>query len=146
MQPLTFITAGNNPEASQEIKEALTATARARLLANCEDSNQLLADVIRLRPSAVIIILDPENSEKAFGLIKQLTAACPATAIITAARDASSALILGSMRSGAREVIQLPIITDEFRTVIDRVVEFSASSEMTKQNGRIIAVFSGKGG
>lgn len=120
---------------------------RARVLAHCDDPNQLLSDVLRLRPSGAIIILESENSEKEFALIKKLAAVSPDTAIITAARDASPALILGSMRSGAREFIQLPIIADEFRTVIDSAVEFSANTEnSSKHNGRIIAVFSGKGG
>ncbi|MBA3356138.1 MAG: AAA family ATPase [Pyrinomonadaceae bacterium] len=147
MQALTFITMGSKPEASKEIRDALVGNARARLLADCDDPDQLLADVLRLRPSAVIIILELENLEKEFVLIKQLAATCPETAIISAARDASPALILGSMRSGAREFIQLPIIADEFRTVIDRVVEFCAGVEnSSRKNGRVIAVFSGKGG
>jgi pilus assembly protein CpaE len=138
---------GSDQEAASEIREALAVTARARLLAACEEPRQLIGDVLRLRPSAVIIILDSKSTEKDFGLIKELTVACPETAIITAARDASPALILGSMRSGAREFIQLPIIAEELRTVIERVAEFSAGVEKSaKPLGRIIAVFSGKGG
>lgn len=80
-------------------------------------------------------------------MIKQLAAVSPDTAIICAARDATPALILGSMRSGAREFIQLPIIPDEFRSVIDRVMELQAGVESSsKSHGRIVAVFSGKGG
>jgi pilus assembly protein CpaE len=138
---------GNNPDDSKEIRDALATSSRARLLADCDDSDQLLADVVRLRPSAAVIILGSNNSEREFALIKQLAATCPDTALITAARDASPALILGSLRSGAREFIELPIIADEFRTVIDRVVEFRAGVEnSSKQCGRMIAVFSGKGG
>jgi pilus assembly protein CpaE len=107
----------------------------------------MLADVTRLRPSAAVITVGPENSDKEFALIKQLAAACPHTAIISAARDASPALILGSMRAGAREFIQLPVIADEFRTVMDRVVDFCTDGEnSSKDHGRIVAVFSGKGG
>ncbi|MGI9167960.1 MAG: AAA family ATPase [Pyrinomonadaceae bacterium] len=147
MQALTFITVGSKPEAPKEIRDALAGNARALLLAHCEDPDQLIPDVLRLRPSAAVIILETENSEKEFALIRQLAAICPETAIITAARDTSPALILGSIRSGAREFIQLPIIADEFRTVIDRVVEFCVGVEnSSKKNGRVIAVFSGKGG
>ncbi len=117
------------------------------MLADCHSFEQLLADVTRLRPSAAIITVGPDNPEKEFALIKQLAAVSPDTAIICAARDASPALILGSMRCGAREFIQLPIIADEFRTVIDRVVELRAGGESSsKSHGRIVAVFSGKGG
>ncbi|HAF24202.1 MAG TPA: hypothetical protein DCK93_15060 [Blastocatellia bacterium] len=147
MQPLTFITLSKNGESSDELRDALAGSGRAHLLADCHSLEQMLADVTRLRPSAAVITVGPENSEKEFALIKQLAAACPDTAIITAARDASPALILGSMRAGAREFIQLPIVADEFRTVIDRVVGFCADGESSlKNHGRIVAVFSGKGG
>ena len=146
MQSLTFITLSNG-ETSNELRDALAASGRAHLLADCQTLEQMLADVTRLQPSAAVITVGPGNSEKEFVLIKQLAAACPDTAIICAARDPSAALILGSMRSGAREFIQLPIIPDEFRTVMDRVVEFCASQQSSsKHHGRIVAIFSGKGG
>ncbi len=147
MHPLTFITLGKNGESSDELRDALAGSGRAHLLADCHSFEQLLADVTRLRPSAAIITVGPDNPEKEFALIKQLAAVSPDTAIICAARDASPALILGSMRSGACEFIQLPIIVDEFRGVIDRVVELRAGGESSsKSHGRIVAVFSGKGG
>ncbi len=146
MQPLTFITLGN-AKSSDELRDALIGSGRTHLLAACDNLNQMLSEVMRLRPSAAVITVETDNSEKEFALIKQLAATCPETAIITAAHDASPALILGSMRSGAREFIQLPIIPDEFRTVIDRVMEFRAAVEnSSKKNARCIAVFSGKGG
>jgi pilus assembly protein CpaE len=147
MQPLTFITLSKNGEPSDELRDALADSGRAHLLADCHSLEQMLADVTRLQPSAAVVTVGPDNSEKEFALMKQLAAACPDTAIICAARDASPALILGSMRSGAREFIQLPIVADEFRTVIDRVAGFCADGESSSKNhGRIVAVFSGKGG
>ena len=146
MQPLTFITLGKG-ESSDELKDALVGSGRAHLLAVCDSLDQMLADVVRLRPSVAVLTLGLTDSGKEFALIKQLATTCPETAIITAARDSSPNLILGSMRAGAREFIQLPIIAEEFRTVIDRVVEFCASIEnSSKKNGRVVAVFSGKGG
>jgi pilus assembly protein CpaE len=123
----------------------LTGSERTRLLTDCEVPDQLLADILRLRPSAAIILLDGHNQERDFALIKQLTATCPETAIITAAHDSSPSLILGSMRAGAREFLQLPINADEFKTVLDRTEEFN-TTVASKRNGRTVAVFSGKGG
>ena len=144
---LTFITLSKNGESSDELRDALAGSGRAHLLADCHSFEQMIADVTRLRPSAAVIALGPDNPEKEFALMKQLAAVCPETAIICAARDASPALILGSMRSGAREFIQLPIVADEFRTVIDRVAGFCADGESSAKNhGRVVAVFSGKGG
>lgn len=147
MQVLTFITMGRNPEASKEIREALAGSSNARLLGESDDPDQLLAEVLRLRPSAAIVILEPDNTEKEFATIKQLSSACPETAVITAARSASPALILASLRSGACEFLQLPVVSEEFQTVLARVAEFSAARESTsKKSGRVVAVFSGKGG
>lgn len=147
MQPLTFITLRKNGESSDELRDALADNGRAHLLANCDSYDQLLSAVLRLRPSAAVIEVGPDVSEKEFAFIRQLVAATPETAVITAAREASPALILGSMRSGAREFLQLPISPDESRTVLDRVAEFCARFEnSSKKNGRVIAIFSGKGG
>ncbi len=145
MQPLTFITLGNT-QSSDELRVALVGTGRARLLAGCEKLNETFEEVLRLRPSAAIITVGLDDSEREFALIKELVKACPQTAIVTAARDASPALILGSMRAGAREFLQLPIMADEFRTVMERVSEFCATVESSARNGRTIAIFSGKGG
>lgn len=145
MEPLTFITLCRNLEGSKEIREALAVSSRARLLTDCQAPDQLLADVLRLRPSAAIIVLDGHNQERDFAHIKQLTATCPETAIITAAHDSSPSLILGSMRAGAREFLQLPINAEEFKTVLDRTQEFNVTVA-SKRNGRTVAVFSGKGG
>jgi pilus assembly protein CpaE len=146
MQLLTFITLSRTTDSSAKIKEALLASARLRLLADCSDAQQLIADVLRLRPSAVLITLDAANSENDFALVKQLAASCPDSAIITAAREASPAVILGSMRSGALEFLQLPVVPDEFNTILDRVTEFSIGRETSKMGGRIVGVFSSKGG
>jgi pilus assembly protein CpaE len=147
MHPLTFIILGKNGESSDELRDALAGSGRTHLLADCHSFEQMLADVTRLRPSAAILTVGSDNSEKEFAQIKQLAAVSPDTAVICAARDASPALILGSMRAGAREFIQLPIIADEFRSVIDRIVELQVGGETSsKSHGRIVAVFSGKGG
>ncbi len=147
MQVLTFITMGRNSEGRKEITDALANTSGARLLADCSDADQFFTEVLRLRPSAAVIVLDAENAEREFALIKKLLAASPSTAIITAASNASPALILGSMRSGAREFLQLPIIPEELQTVLERTSEFRATSkEASGKQGRAIAVFSGKGG
>src|SRR6185503_4525597 len=145
MQALTFVTMCRESESLREIKGALASTSRARFLANCDNAEQFRADVLRLRPSAAIILLETISPDKEFALIKQLVAACPETVIISAAANASPATILGSMRSGSREFLQLPIVAEEFETVLNNISEFS-SAGASKRSGRTIAVFSAKGG
>ena len=146
MHSLSFITLSRNPEAANELRDALSATSRARVLAESQDGESLLVDAMRLRPSAAVIVLEADASEKAFSLIKKLRTAVPETAIITAAINASPNLILGSMRAGAREFLQLPIVAEELETVLDHVTELCAAEGQSHRHGRSIAVFSSKGG
>ncbi len=146
MQSLTFITFGRNLKGALEIKEALGGIPFVRLLGECDNAEKFLSEVQRLRPSAAVIISDPANYEQDLLLVKKLATTSAGTAIITAAYDCSPSFVLASMRSGAREVLQLPIITDELQTVLKSVGECSDSAESSEKRGRVVAVYSGKGG
>src|ERR1041384_8274947 len=144
---LTFLVLSNNTEASNELRTALSSSPNTRLLAECNTPDKLMADLSLLRPSAIIVVLSQENLEREFTLIKNVIAAHPQTAVITASTDTSSALILRSMRSGAHEFLPLPVVADELRTVLDRIKELRLHDEGgDKKHGRVVAVFSGKGG
>ncbi len=72
MQSLTFITLSRNTESSDELREAIAATAAEHICSlSCESYDQMLADVNRLKPSAAIIEVGVD-AERAFTLIKQL--------------------------------------------------------------------------
>ena len=144
---LTFLILSKNEAASHELKTALAAGEKTRLLAECDSSERLISDLTLLRPSAVIVVLSQDDPDKEFALIKKVLASHPETAVITASHDTSAALILRSMRSGAQEFLPLPVVADELRTVVDRIRELRLRDESTTKNhGRVIAVFSGKGG
>src|SRR5215216_7994320 len=144
---LTFLVLSNNTEASNELRVALSSSLNTRLLGECDSPERLMADLSLLRPSAIIVVLSRDNPERELTLIKNVIASHPETAVITASTDTSSSLILRSMRSGAHEFLPLPIVADEFRTVVDRIRELRLQDESTsKKAGRVVAVFSGKGG
>jgi pilus assembly protein CpaE len=145
-QPLTFVILSTGLDTFKEIRGALSSAGRGRLLAGGDDAQQLFDEIVRLRPDAAIITLGA-NSEQALALIERMAIAAPQTALIAAARDASPDLILRCMRAGAREFLRLPIINEEFETVLDRTAEFCAGQvEAPKKKGRMMAVFSSKGG
>ena len=147
MHLVTFSVIGSSEQARTEVKNALYGSAYSRLLTECSDGGQLLADVARVRPSAAIIILDATRQDEQFELIKELAATGPDTAIIAASTDTSPSTILGSIRAGAHEFLPLPIDKSEFQMVLERISQRRRSGETgPKKDGRIIAVFSGKGG
>jgi len=145
MQPFTFINMGRNEEDLAEIRNALASTHRARFLSQYENHDDLLADVIRLRPSATILLLESEDAEKDFALIKKISSVSPGTAIIAAARNASPSLVLQSMRAGAQEFLEIPIAAKELETVLNRLAELKTEA-VDENHGRVVAVYSGKGG
>lgn len=145
-QPLTFVVLSTGLDNFKEIRGALSSDSRVQLLAGGNDAEQLHGEIVRLKPSAAIITLGA-NSDYAIGLIKKLQVECPSTTIISAAQGASGDLILQSLRAGAREFLNLPIGAAELSTVLDRVEEFCAGQvEAPKKKGRMVAVFSSKGG
>src|SRR5215210_4225003 len=144
---ITFVILSTGLDSFKEIRSALASDERARLLAGGDDAEQVYAEIKNLRPSSVIITMSEANSEQALKMIEKLSVEHPQIAIISAVRDASPDLILRSMRAGAREFLRLPIIAEEFKTVLDRTTEFCAvQKEAPKKKGRMIAVFSSKGG
>src|SRR5918911_3769404 len=126
MNPLTFVILSNGLESFRELRDALAADTRTRLLAGGDDAEQLHTEIVRLRPNAAIVTLPDANAEASLRYVERLSVECPQTAIICASRDASPDLILRSLRAGAREFLRLPVRSDEFRTVLDRTAEFSA--------------------
>src|ERR671938_1118113 len=136
-QPLTFVVLSTSLESFKEIRAALSTDARARLLAGGNDVEQVYAEILNLRPNAVVITMADSNAEQALRLIENLSVECPAAAIISAARNASPDLILRSLRAGAREFLRLPVITEELETVLDRTAEFcSEHTPEPKKKGR----------
>ncbi len=145
-QPLTIVVLSTALDNFKEIRTALSADSRVQLLAGGNDAEQLVGEIIRLKPAAAIITLGT-NSDLAIKLIQRLKSEAPETALISAAHDASPDLLLQSLRAGAREYLRLPISADELKTVLDRVAEFRAGQVVApKKKGRMIAVFSSKGG
>ena len=144
--PLTFVVLSTGLDHFKTIRTALAAESRTRLLAGGNDADQVYEEIVRLKPNAAIIGLGA-HAEQSISLIQRLTTECPSTSLISAGQDSSPDLILRSLRAGARDFLRLPISADELKTVLDRTATFCAGQvEAPKKKGRMIAVFSSKGG
>jgi len=146
-EPISVVVLSTGLENFKDIRRALSNENRVKLLAGGNDADQVYDEIVRLKPNAAIIALGP-NADTAVRFIQRLNAECPTTTIISAAQDGSTDLIVGSLRAGAREFLKIPISADELRTVLDRVSEFGNKQqvEAPRKKGRMIAVFSSKGG
>ena len=145
-EPITCVVLSTGLENFKDIRRAITAEQRVKLLAGGNDTDQLYEEIVRLKPDAAIIALG-SNADNAVRFIEKLNAECPGTALISAAQDASPDLILRSLRAGAREFLRIPISAEELRTVLSRVSEFCRKQEEApKKKARMVSVFSSKGG
>ena len=146
-EPISVVVLSTGLENFKDIRRALSAEERVKLLAGGNDADQLYDEIVRLKPNAAIIALGP-NADQAVRFIERLNAECPTTTIISAAQDASPDLIIGSLRAGAKEFLRIPISSDELRTVLGRISELGNKHvvEAPKKQGRMVAVFSSKGG
>ncbi|HJS24780.1 MAG TPA: AAA family ATPase [Pyrinomonadaceae bacterium] len=146
-EPITCVVLSTGLENFKDIRRALTTEEHVKLLAGGNDAEQLYEEIVRLKPDAAIIALGP-NAETAVRFIEKLNAECPGTALISAAQNASPDMILSSLRAGAREFLRIPISAEELRTVLARVSELQTKQqvEAPKKKGRMVAVFSSKGG
>jgi pilus assembly protein CpaE len=146
-QPISVVVLSTGLENFKDIRRAITAEEHVKLLAGGNDPDQLYEEIVRLKPDVAIIALGP-NADTAVRFIEKLNGECPGTALISAAQDASPDLILKSLRAGAREFLRIPISAEELRTVLSRISEFSLKrqAETPKKKGRMVSVFSSKGG
>jgi pilus assembly protein CpaE len=145
-QQLTFVVLSNGLETFRELRGALSRQEGARILAGGDDAEQVVGEIGRLKPSAFIVALGAAP-EAELRLVERVARENPQTAVICASADASSDLILRSLRAGAREFLRLPVRPEEFKTVYERTAEFCAvQPEAPKKRGRVVAVFSSKGG
>ncbi|HZI47515.1 MAG TPA: AAA family ATPase [Pyrinomonadaceae bacterium] len=146
-EPISVVVLSTGLDNFKDIRKALSAEQRVKLLAGGNDADQLYEEIVRLKPAVAIIALSA-NADYAVKFIEKLNAECPNTALISAAQDASPDLILRSLRAGAREFLRIPISAEELRTVLDRTSEFSnkQAAEAPRKKGHMVAVFSSKGG
>src|ERR671932_349809 len=145
-QQLTFVILSSGLDSLRELRGALAARDHTRLLAAGDDTEQMLPEIERLRPSAAIVTIGSEPEQR-LRFVERVAAVSPATAVVCASRDASPDLILRALRAGARDFLRLPVRAEEFQTVLARTAEFChVQPAAPKKQGRSVAVFSSKGG
>jgi pilus assembly protein CpaE len=143
---LTFVILSSGLENFKELRAALATQEGARVLVGGDDAEQVFPEIERLAPNAVVVALGAEP-DSSLRFVERVARECPRTAVICASRDTSPDTILRSIRAGAREFLRLPARAEEFATVYRRVAEFCAvQPEPPKRRGRVISVFSSKGG
>lgn len=138
------------------------------------ERNELITDAVRKSPAAAeaniqrfdsfrpatngwlsvqpdIILVDlrlGETPRRVFDWIERYKLNHPRVAIFVCASDQVPELLLAAMRAGAQEYLPMPIVQDQLDEAISRilVVRRQHHDQPTSVGGKILSVYSGKGG
>jgi len=132
---------GNSRES---IKASLTQMG-VRVSGESENLASGVGLIKGLCPDILVLEL-PSRPEPTLELIHRLKNDLPEMGIILTSQDASPDLILRSMRVGAQEFLARPLNIPELAEAVRRLAGRAQSARTERTPGKIIAVFSNKGG
>jgi pilus assembly protein CpaE len=102
-----------------------------------------------------VLVLSPEVKEPdALGLAEFVGRASPATAIVLVRDHTWNGLLPAAMRAGIRDVVDMTQGSEELRDAVERAVQWAANlrsmaqapSDGSVERGRLVSIFSSKGG
>ncbi len=111
-----------------------------------KDLGKALSLVRQVKPSIVILNLYPE-AERALNTAKKVMQNFPDLVLFVTAREATSEIILQSMRAGACEFLTQPIRKDEIISAVEKIVQANKENPASKlSESKVISIFGTKGG
>jgi len=116
-----------------------------RVVGESDDCKAGLRLARGLQPDLVLLEL-PSTAPSVMEFVKRIRQELPDAGIILSANDASPTLILSCIRAGAHEFVARPIDETELEKAINHVKQLSEVTYSGKKRGKLISVFSSKGG
>lgn len=143
--PINVVVVDREMASRSSIKNTLTQMG-VRVVGETEALGSGRSLVSGLRPHIAVLEL-AGNPDQVLQLVSTLKNELPELGVILTARDSSPQLILRCMRAGAQEFLARPIDPRELSEAVKRLaLLIQRASGPKKQNGKIITVFSNKGG
>lgn len=102
-------------------------------------------EVARLHPQAALIMLNGDLA-RSLQFVERIRQESPETLIVCSSEDNSPDVILQSFRCGATEFLRQPLTEEEINAVFHRIEQARIRPAETTNLGRVVAVFSSKGG
>ncbi len=114
-------------------------------LASCSDLNKAYNAVKELAKSLVIVDIS-DFQEQRLNFISKITSEFPECKVIALSDKPDVDLVIRTMRTGACDFISMPVIKEEFFSVLEKISEDFADNKVKKSKCRVITVYSNKGG
>lgn len=144
-KPISVAVIGRSLTQEERTQLRSAASQPISIVTELPNNPQSLDQLQRLRPQATLVMLNGDLP-RSFQMVERINQEIPDTAIVCSSADSSSETILQSFRAGAAEFLRLPLTDEEIQAVFTKLHQTRLRSGDEGHQGRIIAVFSSKGG
>ncbi len=145
IRSISVVIIGRNLTQQERTRMRSAASVPISIVAELPNNVQAIEQINRLRPQAALVMLNGDLP-KSLQMVERLRQEVPDTAVICSSEESSSDVILQSFRSGATEFIRQPLTESEINEVFTKLEQARLRSAEETQQGRVIAVYSSKGG
>lgn len=144
MEKVSIIVYSQEFSTSEIVKLYLSEFDNIDLVVPSNDA-QVLSSIVQKKGKTVAIVdISCETPEK-ITLINKITSNYKNCSVLVLSDNVTVELIVDAMRSGAKEFLPVPIIKSEFMNALSKLIN-SKDIIKSKNNCKIISVFSNKGG
>jgi pilus assembly protein CpaE len=128
------------------LRSQLDKMENIKLVSESKQIDQAFEMVGRIKPDVLILEL-PQNATNTLRWTERIKIEFPDTAIFVSSAVRTPELIISAMRAGAQEFLNQPVDPDELKKAIEKIfVTKEKIKAQVPEKGRIISVFSKKGG
>jgi pilus assembly protein CpaE len=148
MSVLRAILVDADVEARAAVRRILAATQSVVVVGEFGTSDEVLLEGASRRPDLLIADIEyaPGGEERSARRIEALARAFPDAAICATGPDIPADVVLRVIRAGAVEFLRQPVERADVAAALDKISRFRRASAAAPRAGRIVSVFSTKGG
>jgi len=140
--PLRTVIIDSNPDSRAALRRFASAVPSVAVAGEFKDTEQAARAVKGLHPDVLIAEVPGESAEP----VQLLARAVPDAAILATMANASPSFVLEVMRAGAFEFLSRPVQQHELLAALDKLARIRRGPSSHGRAGRIVSVFSPKGG
>lgn len=143
--PISMIIVGHDPQERTIARLQLMASRRVHVVAESSDINRSTELIKEFRPHGVLLIVNGDERQLV-DQVKRISHQYPDTAVVCTGEDCSPQVIVRSYRAGAVDFLCQPFKPEEIQAVLAKIAARCSEAGSQIQAGRVIAVYSGRGG
>jgi pilus assembly protein CpaE len=143
---LSIVVVDADDSVQKMLKNRLDGMENVKLVSESGQIEQAFESLQKIKPDVLLLEL-PKDPTNALGWTEKIKLELPDTSIFVSSSVKTPELIISAMRAGAQEFLSRPIDPDELKKAIEKVlITKKQLKAQTPTRGRIISVFSKKGG